>query len=103
MVYSPYYDLDRHYKKNIEKQIKKLIAKATSLGLVDVSDSMPWRNAFPEFMEEYPPSVALRGARKKEGKGGLANNIVRIRSNLKTANSVAENSIHVWDRASYTL
>ena len=57
---------EAHFMGPPEK-IRKLLMKAKSLGLVDVSNSMPWRNAFPEFMEEYPPSVALRGARKKEG------------------------------------
>jgi DNA-binding XRE family transcriptional regulator len=49
------------------KKITRLIAQAKSLGLADVSDSMPWRKAFPEFAEEAAPSIALRGARKKEG------------------------------------
>ena len=49
------------------KKINRLIAQAKSLGLVDVSDLMPWRKAFPEFAEESAPSVALKGARKKEG------------------------------------
>ena len=40
---------------------------AKTLGLADISDSIPWRSAFPEFVEEHIPSVALRGARKKEG------------------------------------
>jgi len=55
-----------HFIGSVEN-IARLITQAKSLGLVDVSDSVPWRKAFPEFAEESAPSVALRGARKKEG------------------------------------
>ena len=48
------------------KKIKKLSLVARSLGLVDLSDSIPWRELFPEFADESPASVALRGARRKE-------------------------------------
>ena len=48
------------------KKIKKLSLVAKSLGLVDLSDSIPWREAFPEFEDEDYPAVALRGARRKE-------------------------------------
>jgi hypothetical protein len=34
---------DVHFMGPVEK-IRKLIVKAKSLGLVDVSDSIPWRN-----------------------------------------------------------
>ena len=57
---------EAHFIGSSDK-IRKLIMKAKALGLVDVSESMPWRDAFPEFKDEYPPSIALRGARKKEG------------------------------------
>ena len=49
------------------KKIEKLDKTAKSLGLVDVSDSVSWRDLFPEFSEVSSPSVALRGARRKEG------------------------------------
>ncbi len=49
------------------EKIEKLAQVAKSLGLVDVSDSVPWRELFPEFDEKSSPSVALRGARRKEG------------------------------------
>ncbi|MBW1824258.1 MAG: helix-turn-helix transcriptional regulator [Deltaproteobacteria bacterium] len=60
--------------KNIQKvryigsaeKIGKLDQLAKSLGLVDVSDSIPWRELFPEFDEKSSPSIALRGARRKE-------------------------------------
>ncbi len=48
------------------KKIEKLAQVAKSLGLTDISDSVPWRDAFPEFNEESAPGVALRGARRKE-------------------------------------
>ena len=56
---------EAHFAGSPEK-IQKLIIKAKALGLVEISDSIPWRNAFPEFLEEGDSSVALRGARKKE-------------------------------------
>ena len=56
---------EAHFVGSPEK-IEKLIIKAKALGLADISDSVPWRSAFPEFMEEYDSSVALKGARKKE-------------------------------------
>jgi hypothetical protein len=31
------------------------------------SDSIPWREAFPEYREEDLPGVSLLGARTKEG------------------------------------
>lgn len=37
------------------------------LGFVDVSESLPWRDAFPEYGEEDSSGVCLRGARSKEG------------------------------------
>jgi len=37
------------------------------LGFVDTSDSVPWREAFPEYKEEDLPGVCLRGGRYREG------------------------------------
>jgi len=37
------------------------------LGFADVSDTIPWREAFPELEREPSYSIALRGARTKEG------------------------------------
>ena len=37
------------------------------LGFVDTSDSVPWREAFPEYKDEDLPGVCLRGSRHKEG------------------------------------
>ena len=36
-------------------------------GYVDTSDSIPWRELFPDFRDEPEYSVALRGARHEEG------------------------------------
>jgi len=64
----------KRHTKNIQKvryigpaeKIEKLDQVAKSLGLVDLSDSVPWRELFPEFDEKSSPSIALRGARRKE-------------------------------------
>jgi len=56
---------EAHFMGPAEK-IKKLARAAKSLGLADISDSVPWRDAFPEFDDESIPSVTLRGARRKE-------------------------------------
>ncbi|MCK4389732.1 MAG: helix-turn-helix transcriptional regulator [Desulfobacterales bacterium] len=49
--------------ENKEKAINAL----KSLGFADTSDSIPWRDAFPEFDDNTLPGVALAGARTKEG------------------------------------
>jgi DNA-binding XRE family transcriptional regulator len=38
-----------------------------SLGFVDTSDSVPWRDAYPEYSEAQLIGKALAGARYKEG------------------------------------
>ena len=57
--------LEAHFAGSADK-IEKLTKIASSLGLVDLSDSVPWRKAFPEFDDASEPGVALRGARRKE-------------------------------------
>jgi hypothetical protein len=37
------------------------------MGFVDLADSVPWKQAFPEYREEDLPRVSLLGARTKEG------------------------------------
>jgi len=37
------------------------------LGFVEVADSIPWREAFPQVEDQDVPGICLRGARKKEG------------------------------------
>jgi hypothetical protein len=37
-----------------------------SLGFVDISDTVPWRDCFP-YTEEQLPGISLIGARGKEG------------------------------------
>ena len=49
--------------QNEEKAIEAL----HDLGFTDASDSIPWRDAFPEFESDLLPGVALAGARAKEG------------------------------------
>jgi len=49
-------------EENVEEAIKAL----TKLGFEDVTDSIPWRKAFPEYSDEQLPGVCLAGARRKE-------------------------------------
>jgi DNA-binding XRE family transcriptional regulator len=44
----------------------KAVKLMESIGFKDTSDSIPWKDAFPEF-KENSPGVALAGARHKEG------------------------------------
>ena len=37
------------------------------LGFVDTSESIPWREAFPEISPEEGPAVCLRAMRRREG------------------------------------
>jgi hypothetical protein len=43
------------------------ISALKPLGFVDVSDSVPWMECFPELDEQSLPGVVLAGARAKEG------------------------------------
>ncbi len=45
----------------------KAIEALKSLGFVDTSESISWRDAFPEYNDSALPGVALAGARAKEG------------------------------------
>jgi len=38
-----------------------------ALGFVDTSESIPWREAFPDIAPEDEPAVCLRAARRREG------------------------------------
>ena len=44
----------------------KAIEVLKSLGFVNVSDSVPWRDLFPEYSDEDLPGVCLAGSRVKE-------------------------------------
>ncbi|MFH2046072.1 MAG: helix-turn-helix transcriptional regulator [Pseudomonadota bacterium] len=44
----------------------KAVKLMKSIGYKDASDTIPWRDAFPEF-KDNSPGVALSGARHKEG------------------------------------
>ena len=37
------------------------------IGFESTADSIPWREAFPEYKEEDYPAVCLRSARRREG------------------------------------
>jgi len=45
----------------------KAIEVLKPLGFVDTSDSIPWREAFPEYKDSDLPGVCLRASRSKEG------------------------------------
>ncbi len=45
----------------------KAIAVLKSLGFVNVSDSVSWRELFPEYSDDDLPGVCLAGSRLKEG------------------------------------
>ncbi len=49
---------------NKQKEASKLLK---GLGFQDVSDSIPWRDAFPDINEHDLPGISLAGARGKEG------------------------------------
>jgi hypothetical protein len=46
--------------------IARAIEALKPLGFVDTSDSIPWREAYPEYSDEDLPGVCLRGSRYKE-------------------------------------
>ncbi|MBF0528333.1 MAG: helix-turn-helix transcriptional regulator [Deltaproteobacteria bacterium] len=48
------------------EKIKEIIETAERLGVADISDTIPWRELFPDVDEEDYPAMALRGARGKE-------------------------------------
>ncbi|MCG6538217.1 MAG: helix-turn-helix domain-containing protein [Syntrophales bacterium LBB04] len=45
---------------------KEAVEALKPLGFVDTSDSIPWREAFPEITDELLPGACLAGARHKE-------------------------------------
>lgn len=47
--------------------IARAIESLKPLGFVDTSDSVPWREAYPECSEEQLIGKALAGARYREG------------------------------------
>jgi DNA-binding XRE family transcriptional regulator len=47
--------------------IAKAIETLKPLGFVDTSDSVPWRDAYPEYSEAQLIGKALAGARTREG------------------------------------
>jgi len=48
------------------EKIEKLAKVAQSLDLEDISDTIEWRDFFPEYNHTSSPCIALRGSRKKE-------------------------------------
>ncbi len=46
---------------------REFVDMLVELGFEEVTDSIPWREAFPEYGDEDSPGVCLVGARAKEG------------------------------------
>jgi DNA-binding XRE family transcriptional regulator len=70
--------LERTKKPHIDKTIvltfhgpesnrQKAVDALSHLGYVDTSDTIPWRDAFPEISDEEGPAVCLRAIRRREG------------------------------------
>ena len=49
-----------------KKKRKQAVKTLDSLGFVDISDAVPWRDCFP-YADGQLPGVSLSGAREKEG------------------------------------
>lgn len=47
-----------------QEEAARLLKK---LGFENAGDSIPWREAFPEYTDEELPAVSLRAARRREG------------------------------------
>ena len=45
----------------------KAIDALKKLGFVETTESVPWRDAFPELTDDQLPGTSLKGARVKEG------------------------------------
>ncbi len=45
---------------------EKAVSMLTVFGFADTSDSVPWREAFPEYEEKDMPGVCLAAARDRE-------------------------------------
>ncbi len=58
-------DVELHFLGPPDKR-RKAVEALESLGFVDISDSIPWRECFP-YTDGQMPGVALAGARAKEG------------------------------------
>ena len=50
-----------------ESNKDKAIQTLARLGYVDTSNSVPWREAFPDISDEEGPAVVLRAIRRREG------------------------------------
>ena len=50
-----------------EAKREQAVEALHALGFVDEGESIPWREAFPEFGENDLPGVSLSGTRTKEG------------------------------------
>jgi ribosome-binding protein aMBF1 (putative translation factor) len=46
---------------------EKAINALKKLGFVESTDSVPWREAFPDMTDDQLPGTSLKGARAKEG------------------------------------
>jgi DNA-binding XRE family transcriptional regulator len=46
---------------------RKAIEELAKLGFIEIADTLPWREAFPDLTSEELPGISLKGARTKEG------------------------------------
>ena len=49
-----------------EKNKSKAIETLSKLGFVETSDSVPWREAFPQYDDKDLPGINLRASRQRE-------------------------------------
>ncbi|BBO85901.1 hypothetical protein DSCO28_64670 [Desulfosarcina ovata subsp. sediminis] len=70
--------LERTKKRHIDKTVvltfqgpesnrDEAIQALARLGYVDTSNSVPWREAFPDISDDEGPAVVLRAMRRREG------------------------------------
>ena len=50
-----------------ESKRQEAVDSLSRLGFVDTSDTVPWREAFPDISDEEGPGVVLRAMRRREG------------------------------------
>ena len=48
------------------EKIDKIAEVAQALDLKDISETLDWRDLFPEYDHDASPCIALKGSRKKE-------------------------------------
>ncbi|MCJ7600037.1 MAG: hypothetical protein MUO63_00890, partial [Desulfobulbaceae bacterium] len=64
----------KHHTKTVELRFRGPASRKEEaarllqeLGFENATDSIPWREAFPEYSTEESPAVCLRAIRRREG------------------------------------